>query len=311
MSVWLAMPKTVVGMNSSPASVVVNCDEILGNVTLNTTGNLTYWCSDHPPRRAGNMIVPLVMFLSGVIGNILALLVLHRVRKSMETKRSVFYILVTGLALTDLFSLVTISPVTLAVYSNDHQWVGGEILCQYDAVCMIAFGLATPLIICSMAIERFLALHCTFFYSRHVNHRKVKLLLCFIWLTSILFAMLPLVGFGQYELQYPGTWCFLNFHAEDHKGDVADVTYSLLFSVITLLLIFITIICNMFVVLVLLKMRRTRVNRNNVAQRRHFPQTIRQRELEIQMVWLLVCMTCSFIVFYAPLMVSCQYIIFR
>lgn len=44
----------------------------------------------------------------------------------------------------------------------------------------------------------------------------------------------------QYEIQYPGTWCFLNLHPENP----IDAAYSVTFAVLNLLLIGVMIICN-------------------------------------------------------------------
>lgn len=61
-----------------------------------------------------------------------------------------------------------------------------------------------------------------------------------LWLVAIIFSSLPMFGFGQYAIQYPGTWCFLNLHPET----TIDATYSITFAVLNLLLIGIMIICN-------------------------------------------------------------------
>lgn len=61
-----------------------------------------------------------------------------------------------------------------------------------------------------------------------------------LWLVAIIFSSLPIFGFGQYAIQYPGTWCFLNLHPENP----VDAAYSITFAVLNLLLIGVMIICN-------------------------------------------------------------------
>lgn len=72
-----------------------------------------------------------------------------------------------------------------------------------------------------------------------------------IWTTTACIALLPIIGFGEYVLQYPGTWCFYNFRAKN----LADKVYAYLYSVIWILIIFCTVLFNLLVI-VKLVMRR-------------------------------------------------------
>ena len=67
-----------------------------------------------------------------------------------------------------------------------------------------------------------------------------RMALLSLWLVAIIFSSLPIFGFGQYAIQYPGTWCFLNLHPEN----TIDAAYSVTFAVLNLLLIGVMIICN-------------------------------------------------------------------
>jgi prostaglandin E receptor 4 len=62
------------------------------------------------------------MSLAGLLGNILALYVLYR-----NKSQSVFYTLVAGLAWTDLTGILLTSPVTVAEYVNNREWIGKEL----------------------------------------------------------------------------------------------------------------------------------------------------------------------------------------
>jgi hypothetical protein len=64
-----------------------------------------------------------------------------------------------------------------------------------------------------------------------------------LWLAAILFSSMPLFGFGQYTIQYPGTWCFCNLH----PVEAIDAAYSITFAVLNLILIGIMIVCNIAV----------------------------------------------------------------
>lgn len=63
------------------------------------------------------IVSPVLMFLTGTLGNALALIVLRKGRSS----NSIFYTLVAGLAWTDLTGIIMTSPATLAAYLNDRN----------------------------------------------------------------------------------------------------------------------------------------------------------------------------------------------
>ena len=84
-------------------------------ITSNGTSNVTgAEDSEDRPGPLVSLTVPLLMFSTGVLGNLVALLLLWRSRR--ENARSVFYRLVAGLAVTDLLGTVATSPVTILVY---------------------------------------------------------------------------------------------------------------------------------------------------------------------------------------------------
>lgn len=68
-----------------------------------------------------NLSTPIIMFATGILGNILALLVLYTSRK--EAKKTVFYTLLAGLAWTDLIGQLMTSPIAIIVYANNLKWI--------------------------------------------------------------------------------------------------------------------------------------------------------------------------------------------
>lgn len=75
-----------------------------------------------------------VMFTLGVSGNILALVML--VRNAAHHKWKIFYRLVGALASSDLFGILSTSPVAFAVYDNHFVWPGGQPVCDYLSSCL-------------------------------------------------------------------------------------------------------------------------------------------------------------------------------
>nr|KAG5714092.1 hypothetical protein BaRGS_020420 [Batillaria attramentaria] len=238
------------------------------------------------------LLVPMIMFASGVLGNVVALLVLWRSRK--ENARSVFYRLVAALAVTDLFGTLAVSPVTILVYSKDRQWVGGQPLCDYFSFMMIFAGLATVLVVGAMAIERYLAILHPYKYELYVSPHKVKYVMVVIWVTSTLISCLPLVGLGRNVQHYPGTWCFFDYHSDR----TADKIFSFFYASVGLGVIAGTAVCNTAVMCVLLRMRRVSKNMGKSTEGRTLNMTS-----EMQMIFFLAGIILVFAACYAPLMV--------
>ncbi|KAK3091877.1 hypothetical protein FSP39_023360 [Pinctada imbricata] len=249
-----------------------------------------------------SLATPVAMFTTGILGNILALVVLYTSKK--EAKKTVFYTLLAGLGWTDLIGQLLTSPVAIAVYANNMQWVGGEPLCKYHAFVMIFFACITPLLVCAMSLERILALKFTYFYARTVTRRKAEIMITGCWIFVFIFCTLPLMGFGSYELQFPKSWCFLNFHKESE----VDVAYASTFAILNITVILTNLCCNLVVVATLLKMRKKRlVITSPSLQRRQGTQKTKspkKKETETQMVVFLCAITTVFTICCLPLNIN-------
>ncbi|NXT27524.1 PE2R2 protein, partial [Syrrhaptes paradoxus] len=159
----------------------------------------------------------------------------------------------------------SVSPFVLASYHHNLTLTalaqGGHI-CLYFGFAMSFFGLATMLILFAMALERCLALGQPYFYQRFLSPRTGLVALPTIYTFSAAFCSLPLVGFGQYVQYCPGTWCFIQMHLDyiqDNGGrEVSglDVTFSLLYATLLLFLILSVLLCNLSVIVNLVRMHR-------------------------------------------------------
>lgn len=262
---------------------------------------------------AGASIVsPILMSLAGLLGNVLALLILHRQR--VESQRLMFHSLVAVLVWNDILGIVLTTPVTLASYVNNKMMPGGHHLCNFNGFIMICFGLSTPLIVSAMAIERFLFVKYTFFYTKHCAPGSARVVMLCIWGFVLFFGLLPMFGFGEYTLQHPNTWCFLKFR----DGDPVNDAYGYMYSILNLLIQLIMIVCNLVVVVTLVRVRDYRrkhstsstntvmaadcvmddsVRLQAMAKRR------KQKDIELQMIVVMFAITMIFAVCYAPLMI--------
>lgn len=185
-----------------------------------------YRCRNSRYIESGQSAVPgSVLFAAGLVGNVLALLLLgqHRRRSRSPGGRpprvSAFYVLVSGLAITDLLGKCLLSPIVLAAYAYNRSLseLGPPgrtedepgVLCQLFAFLMAFFGLAPTLLLLAMALECWLSLGHPYFYRRHVTRRLGATLGPAAGGLCALFCALPLLGFGV-PMQYcPGTWCFM------------------------------------------------------------------------------------------------------
>ncbi|NWT04611.1 PE2R2 protein, partial [Mionectes macconnelli] len=151
----------------------------------------------------------------------------------------------------------SVSPFVLASYHRNSTLTalaqGGHI-CLYFGFAMSFFGLATMLILFTMALERCLALGRPYFYERFLSPRTGLVALPAIYTFSAAFCSLPLLGFGRYVQYCPGTWCFIQMHQDSGRG--ANVTFSLLYATLLLFLILAVLLCNLSVMVNLARMHR-------------------------------------------------------
>ncbi|XP_061527934.1 prostaglandin E receptor 4 (subtype EP4) a [Phycodurus eques] len=234
--------------------------------------------------------IPSIMFIFGVVGNVIAIAVLCKSRK--EQKESTFYTLVCGLAVTDLLGTLLASPVTIATYVKG-AWPGGEPLCQYFGFTLIFFSLAGLSIICAMSVERYMAINHAYFYNDYVDQRLAGLSLLAIYASNALFCALPVLGFGRVQKQYPQTWCFLEWRS----NETSDAAFNFMYAGFSSALILATVLCNVLVCGALIRMHRlyvrrtslgTELGRSSVDSRKRGRSFGRLAAAEIQMVILLI-----------------------
>ncbi|KAK3590764.1 hypothetical protein CHS0354_017280 [Potamilus streckersoni] len=266
--------------------------------SVSFSGNITKSCNH---AMGATIISPILMSLAGVFGNIFALWTLCKMKKDVRTTK--FYMFVGALAFTDLLGILITSPSPIATYLNKRQWMGGLRHCTFHGFAMIAFGLSTPFILCAMSVERFLALGCLFFYSNRCHPGTAKGVVLSLWVIAIFLSILPMFGFGRFKVQYPGTWCYLDFHSNDLPANI----YSCFYAGINLCIIGIMIFCNGYVITKLINvclLRRgdlgTLGRKDSNPQSRQLRR--KQGHAEIQMIVLMFTITSVFVVCWAPLM---------
>ncbi|XP_006013282.1 prostaglandin E2 receptor EP4 subtype [Latimeria chalumnae] len=260
---------------------------------LNMTSNYTEFSSP---------TIPVIMFIFGVVGNLTAIVVLCKSKK--EQKETTFYALVCGLAVTDLLGTCLVSPVTIVTYIQ-MGWPGGQALCEYSAFILLFFGLSGLSIICSMSIERFLAINHAYFYNHYVDKKLAGLTLFAIYVSNVFFCALPSMGLGNATRQFPGTWCFI-----DWRTNISTyAAFSYMYAGFSSFLILVTVVCNVLVCVALIRMHRQFVRRTSLGTDTRVSEFRRRRSFhrlagaEIQMVILLIATSIVVLICSIPLVV--------
>ncbi|XP_068190246.1 prostaglandin E2 receptor EP4 subtype-like [Antennarius striatus] len=247
--------------------------------------------------------IPSIMFIFGVVGNVVAIVVLRISRK--EQKETTFYTLVCGLAVTDLLGTLLASPITIATYVKG-SWPGGDLLCQYAGFILLFFFLVQLSIVLAMSLERYMAINHAYFYNEYVNQKIAALTLFAIYVSNIGFCALLSFGLGQVKLQRPGTWCFIDLRS----NQTTVATFNLMYAGVNSVIVVATVICNVLVCGALILMHKRFIRRTSLGtDQRRIAELRRRRSFgrlagaEIQMVILLIATSAVVLICSIPLVV--------
>lgn len=167
-------------------------------------------CTDLKNQPGASIVSPVVLCLSGVIGQVWALYYLYTLKRPHHS-RTVFFTLLSTLIWTDLVGKLLTTAPAVAAYVNE-GWMGGRSTCMAHGFVMALVSLATHLLVSTMAVERLLGTTQTYFYNKNITATRTKVLLASLLCGATVICCLPFFGIGRYQLQYPGSWCYLDFH---------------------------------------------------------------------------------------------------
>ncbi|KAK0155949.1 Prostaglandin F2-alpha receptor [Merluccius polli] len=198
-------------------------------------------CSPNDPSVAASI----VSMTGGIFSNSLALFILvksyHRIR--LKSKAS-FVLFASGLVVTDLLGHLVNGSLVLFIYSSHKRWEAFDpdrILCSFFGASLVFFGLSPLFLGCAMAVERCVGVTRPLFHSTAVAPRHVKRLLGFTWVLAALVAGLPLILWRPYQVQHSRSWCFFR---EEEPRDWLDMLLPLVFSMLGLLALLLSVVCN-------------------------------------------------------------------
>ncbi|XP_064096911.1 prostaglandin E2 receptor EP3 subtype-like isoform X2 [Macrobrachium nipponense] len=252
-------------------------------------------CTDITEHRGATIVSPILLGLTGTVGQLWALVYLHCSTRR-QNQRTVFYLLLCILIWTDFFGKILTTPAAIISYSQK-KWQGGKPMCNFHGFSMVFISILTHFTVSAMAVERYLGICHGYFYSRNVTPSRCKMFFCGIWIFCFMVAVLPLFSVGQFYLQYPGTWCFTNIHLCDETPLLQKV-FTTTVGVMNVCNLIVIVVCNVFVVGSLLKMR---ITPHSAFEHGQPHRSRKKNEQELQMVIVLIVITCIFVVSWAPL----------
>uniref|UniRef100_A0A8D0H7P0 Galanin receptor type 1 n=1 Tax=Sphenodon punctatus TaxID=8508 RepID=A0A8D0H7P0_SPHPU len=156
----------------------------------NQTGSLSCW----PGVSGGGpevVIVPVLfglIFLLGMVGNTLVLVVLGQIRPGGRPSRSATNIFILNLSIADFSFLLFCVPFQATIYSLP-EWVFGAFFCKWVHYLAMATMLVSIFTLVAMSVDRYIAV----VHAKHSpcirSKRNATLGVGVIWLLSLLIAI--------------------------------------------------------------------------------------------------------------------------
>ncbi|XP_032991251.1 prostaglandin E2 receptor EP1 subtype isoform X1 [Rhinolophus ferrumequinum] len=200
----------------------------------------------------GSPALPIFSMTLGALSNVLALALLAQASGRLRRRRSAatFLLFVASLLATDLAGHVIPGALVLRLYAAGRSPSGGA--CHFLGGCMVFFGLCPLLLGCGMAVERCVGVTRPLLHAARVSVARARLALAALAAVALAVALLPLARVGHYELQYPGTWCFIGLGP---AGGWRQALLAGLFAGLGLAALLAALVCNTLSGLALLRAR--------------------------------------------------------
>ncbi|XP_060611005.2 opsin-5-like isoform X1 [Anolis sagrei] len=144
----------------------------------------------------------LIIAILTILGNSVVLAVAMKRSSCLRSPE----LLTVNLAATDLGMGLSMYPLAIASAWN-HAWLGGEATCIYYALMGFLFGVSSIMTLSAMAIIRFLVTFSSKPKRHKINRKVMHICIMLIWAYAVLWAILPLLGWGRYGPEPFGTSC--------------------------------------------------------------------------------------------------------
>ncbi|XP_078131410.1 opsin 8, group member b [Sander vitreus] len=155
----------------------------------------------------------LFVAIFSIVGNVLVLIVAAKRSSRMKPPE----LLIVNLAVTDLGAAVTMYPLS-AASAWSHHWLGGDATCLYYGLAGFFFGVASIMNLTILAIVRFIVSINMTSPNEKISFKNVKMLCMWTWLYALIWALFPILGWGQYGPEPFGLSCSLAWGQMKHEG---------------------------------------------------------------------------------------------
>ncbi|XP_053163674.1 G-protein coupled receptor 183 isoform X2 [Hemicordylus capensis] len=155
--------------------------ELPGDTIVMATGNITTnneTCDLYEHRGSARILLPVfysLIFVIGVLGNGLALIVIIKNRKKMNSTT----LYSTNLVLSDIL-FTTALPARITYYALGFNWPFQEIICKFTALVFYINIYAAVNFMTCLSIDRFVAVVCPL-YTRIRRLKSATYICCFVW----------------------------------------------------------------------------------------------------------------------------------
>ncbi|GFS24932.1 opsin [Elysia marginata] len=144
--------------------------------------------------------------LFSVCGNVLVVWTCTRF-KDLRTRSN---ILIINLAIGDLLMCCIDFPL-MAAASFLHTWPYGQVVCQLYAWITAVAGLVTINTLAAIAVDRYWAVVRRATPEQRLSKRVTSMVVLVVWAYSIMWALCPILGWGDYVLDGIGTTCTFDY----------------------------------------------------------------------------------------------------
>lgn len=141
----------------------------------------------------------IVIIFIGFMGNLLVVIVMCKKHRSIRTRGTA---LIASLAVADTFQSLNMVFMLISLVSFG-RWIFGDLLCQVNGFLTTEFILVSILNLMVISINRYYMVVKRHDYKRVFSKRNQKLIISAVWLSPLIFAISPLVGWSEFHFQ-PG-----------------------------------------------------------------------------------------------------------
>ncbi|XP_048377641.1 prostaglandin E2 receptor EP1 subtype-like [Stegostoma tigrinum] len=265
-------------------------DADLPHTSLPQTNTSSVLCPWKPATSSVSVAIPSFSMTLGALSNIIALVILIKsYARFRRRSKATFLLFASSLVLTDFAGHIIPGALVLRLYSEEIVSTGP--MCQFLGGSLVFFGLCPLFLGCIMAVERCVGVTKPLLHSAVVTSTRTKLAIVLLWLTAGFVAFLPFLNFGRYGVQCPRTWCFI--HLEGPAQHWTEDAFALLFSLLGMMALLISLICNTISGVTLIQARIKKQNCNR-----------RAKSHDIEMVIQLIGIMMVSCVCWSPLLVT-------